>query len=374
MKNRGSQSHLRAPERIKNQEPKHPMEPKYIISIQNNLVKGFIKNFSKKHKAPTPTKPKRGKIKEFSNKARKRLIEELLTIKSVNCFITLTYPEKFPTDPKTFKKHLDYFRKKVVYKFPNCYLTWKFEYQKRGAPHYHFLGSLGNIMRTKNGKIIKINYQDKNTIRYIQSWLSKTWFEIVKSQDPKHLKAGTRIDFIFNSSLKLIKKYIAKYISKPDTTQNNSIPFPGKFWGKFPKHNANLVKPPKIEIELHKPAFYSIRRILRQFIKSKKLLKIYKIMKKYPCFTIYINPKSAFILIINSLKITYEKLKHKEWWDLRYKIAFGELDASQPYKVAFTLEKADELNKLAKQILQKINEIKSIANHYLSLLSISFLN
>ena len=338
-------------------------KPKYIITLQGNLVKWSIKNFAKNSNSSNSTKSKRNKIKSFSDRSHKRLLEELLTLKFFIAFPTLTYPKNFPTDPKKFKRDLDVFGKRLLWKFPRCYFLWKLEFQKRGAPHYHLLGTFGDVMRSENGKLVKIDYNDPKTRRYIQKWISKAWFEVVGSNDINHFKAGTRVDFILDSPQKAIKKYLAKYTAKPDSTENE-IQYPGRFWGRIGKQNEHLVKYPKIEIEVDKHTYHNIRRIFRKFIKSLGKFKLFKAMKKYPCFTVYISPKPAFKLIINAIKIAYEKLKDKEL-ELRGKIISGEI--SEPYKVAFTLEDADELSKLAKQIPQKLEEIKTIANGYLKL-------
>jgi hypothetical protein len=81
----------------------------------------------------------RGAIKALSPDARKRFKLHLRNIKegSLRLFVTLTYGADYPTDGKIVKKHLksmrDWMAKQGVSKG-----VWFLEFQKRGAPHFHF--------------------------------------------------------------------------------------------------------------------------------------------------------------------------------------------------------------------------------------------
>lgn len=81
----------------------------------------------------------RGAIKALSPDARKRFKLHLRNIRegSLNLFVTLTYGAEYPTDGKIVKKHLksmrDWMAKQGVSKG-----VWFLEFQKRGAPHFHF--------------------------------------------------------------------------------------------------------------------------------------------------------------------------------------------------------------------------------------------
>lgn len=89
----------------------------------------------------------RAPVREFSAASRGRLLnlvarwsvpedgEELL-------FITLTYPEEFPSDGRVAKGHLKVFHDWVRYHFPLHQVVWKREYQRRGATHFHLLARL----------------------------------------------------------------------------------------------------------------------------------------------------------------------------------------------------------------------------------------
>src|SRR5262249_39067427 len=112
----------------------------------------------------------RGDIKGFSYGSRRRLMLTIGTIKrdaQLPMFITLTYPEKFPT-PSEAKRHLDTFFKRMKRVFPAHGSIWKLEPQQRGAPHYHLLTwgcDLVDLMR----------------------FTPDAWYEIAGDNDVKHL-------------------------------------------------------------------------------------------------------------------------------------------------------------------------------------------
>jgi len=85
----------------------------------------------------------RGIITEFSNGSRRRLMQYVNNCDArYRVFITLTYPQDFPVDGPTTKKHLADFCDWIMvnYKRGNSdSLLWVLEFQKRGAPHYHLL-------------------------------------------------------------------------------------------------------------------------------------------------------------------------------------------------------------------------------------------
>ena len=60
--------------------------------------------------------------------------------------------------------------------------------------------------------------------------LSKEWYRIVGSGDPKHLRAGTRVERIKRSAISYVAKYAQKNEQKqvPEGFQNV-----GRFWGTW---------------------------------------------------------------------------------------------------------------------------------------------
>lgn len=166
-----------------------------------------------------PRVHERGEIKGFSASAARRL---RLLIRNTDDlwtgFVTLTYPgHSFSWSPSSLdgrkcKKHVHAFctwlgRKKIAY-------VWVLEFQRRGVPHFHFLVS---------------GWVDK-------AELSRRWYEIVGSNDPRHLASGTQVDACRNPEEAGI--YLTKYMAKledKDGFQTKAVPegfkSVGRFWG-----------------------------------------------------------------------------------------------------------------------------------------------
>lgn len=150
---------------------------------------------------------RRSKIVKFSKRSARRLRFVIRNSENLwKAFVTLTYPENFPSNGRQTKKHLNaflqYLRRKDI-KF-----TWVLEFQLRGAPHYH---------------IIVSDFIPKNE-------LSRVWYRIVESGDEKHLRAGTGIEAI--KSKGHLYGYLSNYIKKLDQkTPPEGFEKVGRFWG-----------------------------------------------------------------------------------------------------------------------------------------------
>jgi len=85
------------------------------------------------------------------------------------------------------------------------------EFQERGAPHFHIFGTW---------------FPDKDVVATI-------WYNIVNSDDKRHLAAGTRVEF-FKHGRAGMSSYASKYALKqeqktvPENYQNC-----GRFWGVY---------------------------------------------------------------------------------------------------------------------------------------------
>jgi hypothetical protein len=144
----------------------------------------------------------RGVITDYSWKSRKKFLEKLqcflwdeIPIDNIREF-TLTYPKIFPHDGEIIKTQKDNFCKRIYRyseKFNGIALVWKLEFQRRGAPHYHFVIVTGS----------------KVAIEELRLWVSENWNEIVGNwidqqekysteekidAKEKHLKAGVTLN------------------------------------------------------------------------------------------------------------------------------------------------------------------------------------
>lgn len=159
---------------------------------------------------------KRGEVSVFSSGSRFRLFRLLHTLKFETMgFWTLTYPDKYPTDPKIYKAHLKEFRRRYELQYGKTPIVWRLEFQKRGAPHYHLLAL------------------DPPFVPALE--LSNLWASVVHSCDEAHKKIGVDIKLITKGrEARLIATYIAKYVAKIDNSklseQKNKV---GRWWGKW---------------------------------------------------------------------------------------------------------------------------------------------
>lgn len=182
---------------------------------------------------------KRKKVKGFSKASRRRLFKKLgalnQELSGMPIFVTLTYPNDFPSDFKTYKRHLDTWSKRLARRYPDVFFIWRLEFQKRGAPHYHLLVFGAD--------------------RICKDWLSESWYEVVGSGDEKHLKAGTRVERV--RGWKKAWSYCGKYLGKVDVGHGEN----GRMWGVYNRGGYNKCITME-RLKLSWRQFYSARRIL----------------------------------------------------------------------------------------------------------------
>jgi len=136
-------------------------------------------------------------------------------------FITLTYPGQFAMNDRVWKRDLDRFLKRLRRKFPGVGGVWKLEPQERGAPHYHLV-------------IVGVSFIAKE-------WLSQAWYEVVGSEDPKHLVAGTQVQQV--QSYEGVLSYAAKYASKGlQELPEEWLDGVGRWWGVFGRENLAILR------------------------------------------------------------------------------------------------------------------------------------
>lgn len=171
---------------------------------------------------------KRGDIEIFSAGSRYRLFRLLhqLEFKTV-CFLTLTYPDEFPTDPKIYKANLKEFHRKFEVEWPGVQGVWRLEFQKRGAPHYHIM-------------FLDWRPDDSGTIEWLWKSTCHTW-------DMAHELLGVNYELVVDQNQqRLIAHYMAKYIAKVDQTEvKNATVKCGRWWGKW-----NIEDPSPVEFEV----------------------------------------------------------------------------------------------------------------------------
>lgn len=186
-----------------------------------------------------PPKPKTREeprvIKEFSERSRYRLLHT-----AKNCDVdfrsmaTLTYPAEFPCDGKLVKTHLDKVRKRLAREFKDIRGIWFLEFQRRGAPHFHWLFSVA--LEDRGELVSKRRRSSKRdgavywTHQPTEDWLSRAWYEVVGSGDQKHLRAGCSWELIEEEDGAI--RYAATHAAKPHQKEvPENYQNVGRFWG-----------------------------------------------------------------------------------------------------------------------------------------------
>lgn len=190
----------------------------FQVGIQDVVVKSSVVNHSVKPKSLGGSK--RGVIKELTRKSvgRMKLHIRNTGMEHTKAFLTLTYPDNFPTDGVLVKRHFD-LMKRWLKRHGIKSGIWFLEFQARGAPHFHcFLPGypVGGV-----------------------NAVSLAWFNIVGSSDLKHL-AWHRGELSGRSCLEFFRHphaasaYATKYATK---MEQKAVPKDyqsvGRFWGSW---------------------------------------------------------------------------------------------------------------------------------------------
>jgi len=149
----------------------------------------------------------RNKVSAFSRASRLRLLSKMHTIKPVRnfhaTFITLTYGQSFP-DPTTAKRHLDNFLKRLRRRWLYASGFWRFEFQRRGAPHFHLV-------------LFGLPFLPKETLA---GW----WFSTIGVQFSDTSSGEARAPFTRIEAIKShaqAARYVSKYVAKCDDSGFN---------------------------------------------------------------------------------------------------------------------------------------------------------
>jgi len=180
----------------------------------------------------------RGPVTGFSRNSRRRLQNKLAEVKrdKLPVFVTLTYPDDYPGDPKQWKKDIHWLFTRLVRAFEAACGAWRMELKRREsgeinegeiAPHFHML-----VWGVKCKELL--------------DWICENWYEIAGGGDINHLYWHQGL--LHNKpcvqevhSLGGVRKYTSKYVAKEEEEQDvykelvdrwGSI---GRVWGFFNK-------------------------------------------------------------------------------------------------------------------------------------------
>ena len=193
----------------------HNIGLRYVASGNLFIIKEVCKT------VPFELGGRRGNIKRFSEQSAVRMRRYLRTcLADYTHMVTLTYPCGYPTNGAIVKNHLKRFIQELKRELAGrgamsakaiseWSVFWFFEFQKRGAPHFHLF-----CTHVPDNK-----------------WISKTWYRIVDSEDERHLRAGTNCERFKAGragTISYAAKYAAKATQKDVPEEFKSV---GRFWG-----------------------------------------------------------------------------------------------------------------------------------------------
>lgn len=200
---------------------------------------------------------RRNAIKGFSKASRYRLMCMIAKVNrgaALPCFVTLTYPAKFP-DVERAKRDLKVFLQRLARMYPVAGWIWKLEPQERGAPHYHLLIWGVSVME-------------------LLLWVVKNWFDIAGDGDQMH--------YLFHMGLLKDSKpcveqvrsfhgvwfYASKYLGKTFEVAEWGKKWTGRFWGVGKVENIPFGSIVELQISMTKA--FEMMRYQRRFMHRRR--------------------------------------------------------------------------------------------------------
>lgn len=181
---------------------------------------------------------------EFSGKSRKRMLDTFNSWRMPQegkFFLHLTYPAEYPLDWRIWKSDLKRFKQMLLRRWPQAQGIWKLELQRRGAPHYHIVLSLGKWV----------------SIKRFRQWVDAAWARIAHEHDQYGGKYACRTEMIF--STRHAMNYAAKYCTKPNLAPVDDdgviLTLPdlgetiGRHWGRIGKLDCGIYEAQKISLQ-----------------------------------------------------------------------------------------------------------------------------
>lgn len=236
------------------------------------------------------TIPVRGErdISSFSRHSRYRLMQltSRINLRSykdvVHCIYT--YHNTFPQDSVSIRRVIKLLTQRLTYHFPDTSYIWRFEFQKRGAPHFHVLFFNRSAEFPANTELLRVK-------------LSNIWLSLIRENSVAaklHAVAVTRCE-----NKKKFFVYVSKYAAKVD--DENSHPYCGRRWGC----SDNLTLDGGTLIRVNHQFLTLFKKKLYQFLSRKKDLseQYYKALMFGANFTCLIDEEDVLQI--------YEDCRHK---------------------------------------------------------------
>ncbi len=220
---------------------------------------GFISCGSVKNRRPIKGEVKWAAVSKFTKNSRNRLMKKVNNLSAKpELFITLSYADKRPDDPKIWKKHMDNLGRALRRRYPASWFIWRLEPTKHGNPHYHLLGSLN------------IPPEDFDLSSF-KAWLKDTWERIsgVIHDDPS---TAVDIQVIKAGTHHRLNTYFCKAEDRRDYFNQDALwAKAGRRWGIINKKNLPLVKTRQYSID--SVLYAKIKNLLNDYYSKRPMKK-----------------------------------------------------------------------------------------------------
>jgi len=216
-----------------------PKQGYYRLTVTGGVTR---RKFVGRRYTPEPPRAKRGRVRGFSKKSRKRFLSLVNSLDvgmlDRSVFVTLTYGADWSRDGRVWKEHLDEFLRLLQREIGKKCVVWKLEYQRRGAPHFHLV--VVDALFIPHG------------------WIADTWERVIDLPDEDR-GASTHVCKVKGGRNALF--YVAGYLGKqsfvPDGATNT-----GRVWGV---RNKKQAVGPRREYRLTPELYNDFLRFARKY-------------------------------------------------------------------------------------------------------------
>ncbi|MDQ4000251.1 MAG: helitron helicase-like domain-containing protein [Actinomycetota bacterium] len=215
-------------------------------------------------------------IRGFSRSSRRNLLRHMASInrtafrayKGRVIAVTLTYPDEYPEDPETCKRHLEALRKRLTRRFGKFSAYWRMGIQQRGAWHFHLLLFVPPPF---------------GPVKNLRHFVASSWYEVCGKVSEGHLLAGTRVEEV--RTWRRATSYAERYVAKPEQFPEGLET--GRIWGMW---NEELLPVQWETVKVTLEDAFKIRRAYRKLARRKGTGSL-------RCFTVFIRYENVVRLL-----------------------------------------------------------------------------
>lgn len=201
---------------------------------------------------------KRGQVVGFSDRSRRTLRNLANSIAWTSVpeggvlFITLTYPDVYPSKSQVWRRHLRNFQRRLERRFGKHAVIWKLERQDRGAPHWHL--------------VLLASEMPAGDLGSFRGWVAVAWAEVCANSEEAHGKVGTSVErwedrrHLLGDAVRYLAKSSQQFLDE----EKGELLAVGRLWGIW---HADLLPLAWKVIALPEEVLHRFYRVLRRYLK-----------------------------------------------------------------------------------------------------------